>query len=64
MRQLFRVIVNGQHKFEGHNGKQAKAVYNDFDKQARRGLNGYDGAHVLMMQDGKVIRDSKVVIHE
>lgn len=61
MRQVFHVTVNGQQKFEGHNGKQAKNTYNDFERQARRDLNGLGGAHVLLLQDGKVIRDSKVV---
>lgn len=35
MRQVFHVTVNGQQKFEGHNGKQAKNTYNDFERQAR-----------------------------
>lgn len=59
MRQQFTVKVDGQIVFTGYNGKQAKNTFNEHDKKARRET----GSHVLLMQDGQVVRDNKEIRH-
>ncbi|AJD83008.1 hypothetical protein PJWF_00115 [Achromobacter phage JWF] len=58
MRQSFTVAINGKKEFDGHNGKQAKNVYNDLVRKVRRDADGFVGAVVILTQDGKIIRDS------
>jgi len=57
MRQQFKITVDGQVVFDGHNGKQARAAYNEHDKKSRRET----GSQVLMFQDGQQVRDNKEI---